>query len=198
MKILNNLIKIIIIIVSFTYSLSILETSNFYNAIIKLSIIPFLFIPQLLNKLKIIKFTNGIEFIYLIFLFLAHFLGSIVDFYHQVPNYDTLMHFLSGILVSIIATMLIKQNNINQNKLFFNILFILGLSCLVACLWEYMEFTGDNLFNKDAQNVLTTGVDDTMKDMIVATIGSFLYSLIFYIESKTGKKGFISWLLKEK
>ena len=44
MKILNNLIKIIIIIVSFTYSLSILETSNFYNAIIKLSIIPFLFI----------------------------------------------------------------------------------------------------------------------------------------------------------
>ena len=120
MKILNNLIKIIIIIVSFTYSLSILETSNFYNAIIKLSIIPFLFIPQILNKLKIIKFTNSIEFIYLIFLFLAHFLGSIVDFYHQVPNYDTLMHFLSGILVSIIATMLIKQNNINQNKLFFN------------------------------------------------------------------------------
>ena len=126
---------------------------------------------------------------------MAHLLGSIVDFYHQVPNYDTWMHFLSGIIVSILATLILKQTSAHNNLL-FSLLFILGFSCMVACLWEFMEFTGDKLFSKDAQNVLTTGVDDTMKDMIVATLGTILYCLIFTFEHKKNKKGVINWLLK--
>ena len=196
MKILNNFIKVIIIIISIIYTIPLLENNNIYGVLIKLSIIPFLFIPKLINKMKIIKISDNIEFIYLLFLFFAHLLGSIVDFYHQVPNYDTWMHFLSGFMVSIIATLILKQKKLNDKNIFFSILFILGLSCMVACFWEYMEFIGDKIFGKDAQNVLTTGVDDTMKDMIVATLSTILYCLTFYFEQKTNQKGIIHWLVK--
>lgn len=196
MRILNNFIKIIIVIISLYYSIPLLENNNIYGVLIKLSIIPFLFIPKIVNKLKIIKISNNIEFIYLVFLFFAHLLGSIVDFYHQVPNYDTWMHFLSGFMVSILATIILKQQGLYNKSTFFNILFILGISCIVACFWEFMEFTGDNLFNKDAQNVLTTGVYDTMKDMIVAILSTILYCLSYWFEQKTNQKGIIYWLVK--
>ena len=59
-----------------------------------------------------------------------------------------------------------------------------------------IEFTCDNLFGKDAQNVLTTGVDDTMWDMIVAFIGSILVSILYIIEVKTHKKILVTKLVK--
>ena len=53
------------------------------------------------------------------------------------------------------------------------------------------EFTSDKLFGKDAQNVLTTGVDDTMKDMIVAALGTILYLILYVYEEINNKKIFI-------
>lgn len=196
MKTINNLLKIITIIGSIYYSIPLLETQNIYGILVKLSIIPLLFLPQILRKILKIKLSNAVEFLYLAFLFSAHFLGSIVDFYHKVPNYDTWMHFISGFLVSLIATYILKRTNLTNGKhSFFCFIFILCFSTLVASMWEYMEFFGDKIFGKDAQNVLTTGVDDTMKDMIVAFLASILYGILFLYEQVNHKKGITTYLM---
>lgn len=196
MKIINGILKIIIVIGSIYYSIPLLQNQNLYGVLIKLSIILFLFIPRLFRKWKIIDLSNNLEFLYLMFLFAAHFLGSIVDFYHKVPNYDTWMHFISGFIVAVLATLILKANRLDSKKYcLFNFLFIISFSCLIASSWEFIEFTGDKLFGKDAQNVLTTGVNDTMKDMIVATLASIMYGIVYCFEKTNGKKGIIYHLI---
>ena len=51
---------------------------------------------------------------------------------------------------------------------------------MIAVLWECVEFTIDNVMGTDTQKVLSTGVNDTMKDMICAILGSLLV-MISYI-----------------
>ena len=84
----------------------------------------------------------------------------------------------------------------DKKSIIFNILFILGISFIVACAWEIFEFASDKIFGKDAQNVLTTGVDDTMKDMIVAVLGTILYCILYSYEEKENKKIIIKKFIK--
>ena len=67
---------------------------------------------------------------------------------------------------------------------------------LGAGLWETFEFTCDKIFDKDAQRVLLTGVNDTMKDMIVAYIGSLVFILFYSYEYMYDKNGIIKKFIK--
>ena len=68
---------------------------------------------------------------------------------------------------------------------------------MIASFWEFFEYFSDNLFNKDAQNVLTTGVNDTMKDMVAALIGSILFNIMYVYEVKTGNSILINKFVRE-
>lgn len=161
---------------------------DIYGILIKLTIIPIIFLPTILEKLFSIKVNTSLTFLYTLFIFLAHFLGSVVDLYHKMYWYDSFAHFLSGILVAFIATyLLVILKKYDRKSILFNILFILGMSFMVAGLWEMFEFISDKLFSKDAQNVLITGVDDTMKDMIVAFLGTLLYVILYIYEEISNK-----------
>ena len=146
-------------------------------------------LPWIIKKLFKIEIPSNLITTYLIFVFMAHFLGSILDFYHIFNNYDKIMHFLSGILTAYIGLYLIMLlKSYNKKNIIFNIIFIIGFTLSIAFFWEVFEFVNDSLFGKDAQNVLTTGVDDTMWDMIVAFLGSIIISIIYIVEVKTNKK----------
>lgn len=161
---------------------------DMYGILIKLTIIPIIFLPTILEKLFSIKVNNSLSFLYTIFIFLAHFLGSVVNLYQKIYWYDSFAHFLSGILVAFVATyLLVILKKYDRKSILFNVLFILGISFMVAGLWETFEFISDKLFSKDAQNVLTTGVDDTMKDMIVACLGTLLYEILYIYEEINNK-----------
>ena len=160
-----------------------------YKNLIIISIIPVMLVPTLLNKFTKFKINPEIELVYLIFIFFGHFLGSVIDFYSKIEIYDKLIHGLSGVITSILAIIiLVKSKCYDKNPLWVNILFIICVTLSVAAFWEFFEFINDNIFSKDAQKVLSTGVDDTMLDMIMAFIGSIIYSVIYIIESKTKKK----------
>lgn len=187
MKIMSNILGVIASI----YSIYLVVTLDLglYGGLIKLTVIPVIFLPQILEKIFHVKINPYISFVYIIFIFLAHFLGSVVDFYHKIYWYDSFAHFLSGILVAFLSTyVLILFNKYSRKSILFNVLFIVGMSFMVAGLWEMFEFISDNIFNADAQNVLTTGVDDTMKDMIVAFLGTILYCLCYVYEEVNNKK----------
>ena len=131
------------------------------------------------------------------FVFLAYFLGSIIDLYHKISFYDTLMHFTSGILSSLLALDILKRENvIEKNNLFITLLFVLGFTFLISGLWEIFEFTTDNIFGKDAQKVLTTGVSDTMKDIISAFLGSLIIVVSYIYEKVNNMKLFVINFIK--
>ncbi len=181
--------KILCIIVTI-YSIYLALTSPFsiYGTTIKLSVIPIIYFPKFLNKLFKLKTNETFEIVYILFIFSAHFLGSIVNLYQKVYWYDSFAHFLSGIVVAYLATyILVLFKKYDKKSVIFNILFILGISFLVAGMWEIFEYTSDHIFNKDAQNVLTTGVNDTMKDIIVAALGTLLYCILYLYEELENK-----------
>ena len=68
---------------------------------------------------------------------------------------------------------------------------------MVAGIWEIFEFTCDKLFNKDAQHVLTTGVNDTMKDMIVAILGTSSMAIIYLFEQTNKLKLLITKFIEQ-
>lgn len=194
----NNIIKKInILIIALISIISIIflffgnHEKGIYKTLIILSIIPVMLLPYIINLFLKKKIEEEIIFVYLIFIILAHFLGTIMNFYYKISIYDKLMHGLSGIMTSILAIiLLIKTNCLKKNPIWVNVLFIISITFSVASLWEFFEFINDNIFSKDAQKVLTTGVDDTMMDMIMAFIGSIIFSIDYFIESKF-KKNFI-------
>lgn len=171
--------------------------NDIYNLLIVLSIILVILLPTILKKIFKIKISDKSECIYIIFVFLSHFLGSIFNLYDKIFWYDTFMHFLSGIVISFFALeLLIRLKKYDKKNILFNIIFIISISFMAASLWEFFEFISDKLFNKDCQKVIETGVDDTMKDMIVAAVGSVLFN-ITYILKKDNKNSCINKFIED-
>jgi len=180
MKKIVNILIFIIILVSIVFGIYEIINNDIYEALICLTIIPIVYLPKIIRKIFKFDISNINEIIFIVFVFLAHFLGSILNFYNNIYFYDKLIHFLSGGVVAVLALEFLIKNNRYDKKYLFNIIYILGISALIATFWEYFEYISDSIFKKDAQNVLTTGVNDTMQDMLVATLGSILFLIINY------------------
>ena len=139
-----------------------------------------LYIIQKLFKTKI---SEGLNLIYIIFIFMAHFLGVICELYNYIYWFDKFVHFLSGIVTSFVAIYLLIKFKKDKN-IFFDIIYIISLTLAVASLWEMFEYLSSYYFGVDPQKVVSTGVSDTMGDLIVAFLGSMLVSISYYFEIK--------------
>ena len=137
-------------------------------------------LPYIVNKLFKVKLNDGVIFVWLIFIFLAHYMGVTAEFYNKWEGFDKVVHTFSGVLTAYVG-MLFLPKCVN---IWFKILFIIAFSWMCAGLWETFEFVCNILFGGDAQRVAATGVTDTMLDMIVAFIGASLFSLGFYVKEK--------------
>lgn len=182
MKKINNIIIILSLVIEFIYFIM-NPIITVDNILLLLSYIPVIFIPRIFNlifKKSKIKITDDIEFAYLIFLILAFLFGSIMGGYSKIYWYDSFTHLLSGVFTAFMAPILLKWlNRYDKKDIVFNIIYIILITLSVAVLWECVEFTIDKILGTDTQKVLTTGVNDTMKDMICALIGSILYSIYY-------------------
>lgn len=139
-----------------------------------------LYIVQKIFKIKINEYIN---LVYIIFIFMAHFLGVICELYNHIYWFDKFVHFISGIVTSFVAIYLLIKFKKDKN-LFFDILYIIAITLMAASLWEVFEYLSSYYFNVDPQKVVMTGVSDTMGDIIVAFLGSILVSVSYYFEIK--------------
>lgn len=188
MNLQNKILFIFIFIGSMYYAVSVLREQDLYQFLIVITVIPVILFPYLIQRIGRIKIPNMLESLYMIFIFLGYFLGSIMKFYGKIPFYDLIIHFISGILSAMVAYYLYKVYNRKGGNLFTVIFFVLGITALIAVSWEIFEFVCDKIFKKNAQHVIESGVDDTMTDMIVALFGAVLYNLL-YILYTVKKKG---------
>jgi len=116
---------------------------------------------------KYVYIDDNINHIYIIFIILAHFLGVILNLYNSMMYYDKLVHFLFGFVSSYIIYKLLNKSNIN----------IIFIVMTLASFWEIFEYLSSIILNVDPQNVLVTGVNDTMQDIIAALFGTLLFCL---------------------
>jgi len=171
MKKLNNLLIIVVTLISYIIALNYLKNKLYVDLLKTIMILPVMLIPRFLNKINI-KIDKKLEFTYLIFILFAYFFGVIINLYDKINSYDTIMHFLSGVFTGYISLYLLTDNN----KI-HNILFILGFVSLIAVSWETFEYVSSHLFDVDPQKVETTGINDTMKDILVALLGGILVTI---------------------
>ena len=197
MKKTNNILIILMIIVNtICMLLSICGKYN-SNILVCLSLYLIIFLPRIVRKFSS-KVNDLIELIFLLFILFAQLLGSILHFYGIIYWYDSFMHYISGILTSFLAVIiLILFNKYDDNDKVFNVIFILSITLMVASLWEIFEFTTDNLLGGDAQRVVATGVTDTMKDIICALLGSILFSFCYVYECLKNKTLLIKEFIKK-
>ena len=160
-KIINHTLILIMTITSIMYLVNNISIGAYSRILPCVAIIPVILIPKMLNKLNF-KLTDTEETLYYLFIFIAHFLGAVVNCYDKIWFFDILAHTLSGMLI----------------------IFLLRFCFLISSGWEIIEFLGDCIFKSNFQHSIDTGVVDTMEDIICAFIGYIATMMVYIFNSK--------------
>lgn len=199
MKKLNLFNKILIILSSIINTICLVLTlMGKYDANVLgcLSYYLLMIVPFVLKKLKV-EFSDPIKTVYIVFMICACLVGSILKFYGRIYWFDSFVHYISGILTAFLGfIVLIRFKKYNEKNIAFNIVFMILLTLSVAALWECFEFTVDMTLGGDTQKVMTTGVTDTMKDIICALFGGLLSSIMYAYEFVNKKKWLVYNIIK--
>ena len=149
---------------------------------------------------------------YIVFLYCAIFLGEVRSFYYLVPQWDSICHFCSSMMMGFFGLMVVTILNRDQHLAvslspFFVCLFAFCFSVSLGSIWEIYEFAADGLFGMNMQKFMLAdgtvlvghaALADTMKDIIVDVLGSLLASVIGFFSIRKGKGWYIPTLTNEK
>ncbi len=187
MKKINNIILALTITIDLIYLITFIINKDLIKILTSLSLMPIILLPYILkNKINL---SEEIKFIYILLVIALLLIGSIMNFYNIFKYYDSITHFLTGLFAPFFSLTILRMlNKYNKKDVAFTILFILSMTMLIASVWEIFEFICSNIFNEDIQKVLITGVNDTMKDIILALLGSILFIIWYVFKIKVNDK----------
>lgn len=141
---------------------------NFENVFLCVLTLFLFTLPSFLERIIRVEIPDTLEIIILLFIFAAEILGEIQAYYIQYPYWDTMLHTLNGFLCAAIGFSLLDILNRNE-KLKFSLspvylaVVAFCFSMTIGVLWEFFEFSMDQLFLLDMQ-----------KDTVVNSIGSVM------------------------
>lgn len=164
------------------------------------------FLPTIISKFNI----DIPDFVYIIFLgfLIAHFiLGEIIGFFATIKWWDSALHTLSGMLITLLSfsiiTLLNKSNGEDfKLNMVFACIFAFCVSLSLGVIWEIVEFSCDCFFDLNMQRAYVSTVSgergapllgqealmDTMKDLILDSLGSLAVCIASGVYAvKTGK-----------
>lgn len=161
-------------------------------------------IPTILSRKFKFEIPMLLYIFYIIFLYCAIFLGEVRSFYYVIPGWDNILHTMSSVMLGFFGLMVVYILNRDEHVMvklspFFISLFAFSFAVTIGSLWEIYEFAFDGLLGLNMQKFITadgvvlSGHDalcDTMKDIIVDTIGALVSSIIGYFSIKYEKSWF--------
>lgn len=168
-------------------------------------------LPSILWRRVQLVIPSNMLLFYAIFLYCAIYLGEVRSFYYNVKNWDTILHTFSGAMLGALGfsfiTFLNRTDRVPMNlSPAFVATFAFCFAVTLGVIWEIYEFTADGILHTNMQKFgLEDGtpfpgrlaVMDTMKDLIVDTIGAAVMSVIGYISLKY-QKGWVEKLLLKR
>lgn len=158
-------------------------------------------IPAILEKRLNFEIPTVLYVLYLVFLYCSITLGEVRSFYYLIPHWDVFLHAFSSMMTGMFGYMLISILNrddritVRLSPLFVAV-FSFCFAVMIGTLWEIYEFTFDGILGLNMQKfALADGtvlsghaaLTDTMKDIIVDTIGALIASVIGYLSQKHNK-----------
>ena len=133
----------------------------------------------------------------LFFVFIAMYLGNVMNFY-DIPHYDKYLHLISGVLLAFVGLIFYSYLFGNkENKAIVPIaIVVFPLIFAIACagVWEIWEFSTDKIFGLMGQN---NSLHDTMMDIICGTVGGSFSCILIYLYSKGKNIKFIKRMMEE-
>lgn len=146
--------------------------------------------------LKILHLTPIFEIymINIIFAAIASIAGSMLGAY-SFPFFDKVLHFCSGLFLSELSYMVfcwLKKTTVikEKNERILSIIFVNACNMMIAVFWEFFEYGCLIFLNNDAINHYTSGVHDSMTDMLVAFVGGMIITCFILSYYKNNKKNF--------
>ncbi len=155
------------------------------------------YLPELIAKRLRIHLPVEMQFVIVLFIYAALFLGETKNYYVTIWWWDLLMHSLSGIgfgfVGFIILYTLYTYQRVEASPILISV-FSFCFAVAIGVLWEIFEFTMDNLFGLNMQK---SGLLDTMSDLIIDSIGAFLVSVSGFVYMKKWKVQIFSRLIRK-
>lgn len=169
-------------------------------------------LPSILERKFRFELPSLLYGFYIVFLYCAIFLGEVRSFYYLVPQWDSVCHFCSSMMMGFFGLMVVTILNRDRHlavslSSFFVCLFAFCFSVALGAVWEIYEFAADGLFGMNMQKFMLAdgtvlaghaALADTMKDIIVDVLGSLLASTIGYFSIRKGDGWYIPTLTDEK
>lgn len=140
-------------------------TGNYQSMMLCLLSLVLFLVPAFLQDKMKIEIPPVFQAIIFGFIFAAEILGEVDHYYVRIHGWDTMLHTMNGFLCAAIGFSLIYllnrgSKNVNLSP-FYLTLVAFCFSMTVGVVWEFFEFTMDQLFFLDMQ-----------KDFIVQEFGS--------------------------
>ena len=140
-------------------------THNYESlAICVLTLVLFL-LPSLFEQLLKIEIPPVFQIIIYLFIFAAEILGEVNKYYTAIPGWDTMLHTINGFLCAAIGFSLFNILNRGSKSMqlspFYLSLVAFCFSMTVGVVWEFIEFTADQMFFLDMQ-----------KDFVISSFAS--------------------------
>ena len=129
---------------------------NYENVFLCVLTLVLFLMPALIERGFSIDLPDTLEIIILFFIFAAEILGEIQAYYVKIPFWDTILHTTNGFLCAAIGFSLVDLLN-RKKKIsvhlspFFMAVTAFCFSMTVGVLWEFAEYTMDQLFLMDSQ-----------------------------------------------
>lgn len=172
-------------------------TQTWSAVFVALSTLVLTILPQRFAALFGIELPRTLLTTIVIYIFAALFLGEVADFYERFWWWDVILHFLSalsfGLMGFLLIFMLFEGDRYAAPPWALSVLaFCVGLS--IGATWEVFEFSMDQLFNMNMQK---SGLVDTMKDLIIDTVGAAIGALSGFLYLKGRQFGGLVKVLEQ-
>jgi hypothetical protein len=136
--------------------------------------------PLVFGRRLPVRIPLEYEFLSILFVFAALFLGEFRSYYERFWWWDIALHGTSGLLLGILGFLLVYVLNETKHiglhmRPRFVALFAFAFAVAVGALWEIFEFGMDQSFGTVMQKPMlgdASGLTDTMWDLIVDVLGA--------------------------
>lgn len=208
MKVTNFIIRVFVILTTTAALLLFFFVDDYENSalgstvsvlISGIAILLVTYLPTIFKK-RNIEMSKSLYIILLTAILFSMGGGFIFRFYEVFNYYDTVVHFLNGGIIVVIAFVIVRflaNNDKSQLKVMIFIAILVSIS--LGTIWEIYEFAVDlviegsnmqrwgevgSLIPKEGQAALK----DTMIDLTVDTLGAILAGLLIYMDYLKGSK----------
>ena len=139
------------------------------------------FLPSLLQKNFFRNLPSEFELLFTLFVYGSFYLGEHEGFYGKFWWWDKVLHSGSGIGLGLVGFLFLYSfytKGTLQISPFLIALFSFTFALALGALWEIFEFSMDQIFSTNMQ---TSGIVDTMWDLIMDALGALSMSIIGYL-----------------